>query len=403
MRVLLIVLATLAFAGAVHASGAQPAIQHRDPTLSPDGRLIAYLSLAGRNQRGHLMVMRADGTHTRRLAPARAGKPWWSPDGKLIAYVDRDVYVVSPTGGRSHRLTQEYGSTGGIVITGWIDARTIAYQVNDCCIVGGVQYFWEATVTLGGEQVDHDSDAEIICNISVTCGDGSVTSPDGTRVVTTSKDPDGTERLQLSGAGLDPVDLGAGCCAYWADRGRRLVWHGPGLGYLWIIADANGADRHELTWNGVPLQPPFPEWSPDGKLVGVIAKVNGKRQVFVGAGNGADLHPITSEPRGVPELEVGPLWSAHGRWLLYPTLDGRAVSTMAIAPDGSQRHVLVGWRLPYQPPIFWDETWYSLDWAAGDASAVYYDYTGCGGSAIYRVSAATGRATRLTNPCPPRR
>ena len=52
----------------------------RDPAASPDGRLIAYTGPGSQ-----IWTMRADGSH--RHAVARGSEPAWSPDGKRIVFV----------------------------------------------------------------------------------------------------------------------------------------------------------------------------------------------------------------------------------------------------------------------------------------------------------------------------
>src|SRR5919201_5098954 len=53
------------------------------PTLSPDGRFIAYRSEP--QEYPQLWVMNADGSGQHRLTPD-GGFPTWSPDGSMIAY-----------------------------------------------------------------------------------------------------------------------------------------------------------------------------------------------------------------------------------------------------------------------------------------------------------------------------
>jgi hypothetical protein len=401
MRVLLVVVAGLVLTGGVHAS-TPAAVQDHFPALSPDGQLIAFARFVGNGQRGRLIVMRRDGTHARALAPARNEPPRWSPDGSLVAYVDRDVYVVSPTGGRAHRLTHEYSSagspTGGIHGVRWVDARTIAYEVYDCCIVGGVEYWWEATVTLGGEQVDHASDAAIICNISVTC-DGPrapVTSADGSRAVTFTIGVDGVTRLTLAGSGLDPVDLGPGAAVVWAPGDAHFAWQVEDGS--WTVADRDGQNGHAL-----PAQ--WPNWSSDGARIAFTAKVEGHMQLWSSAGDGSDPKQLTHEPKGVSDsVTLGWIWSSHDRWLFYDVTVGQTLETVVLRPDGMSRHVLVRWHARFDKGAYsWDDSWVSLDWGPGDATAVYYDYAPCAGTAIYRVNVATAQVTRLTNPCTSRR
>jgi TolB protein len=145
-----------------------------EPRWSPDGKQIAFVS--GRDGKGHIFVMRADGTGTRRVtdsaeedshptwsadgkflvfsregalfrqavaggaatrvlkdAPGAAADPAYSPDGTHIAYDYRqpgsgvrEVYVMSADGSDAHKLTN----------LGWVsgyptwspDGKTIAFM-----------------------------------------------------------------------------------------------------------------------------------------------------------------------------------------------------------------------------------------------------------------------------------
>jgi len=86
-----------------------------DPTWSPDGRQMAYVS----NESGRPMVyrMNADGGGKQRLTFAGVynATPTWAPNGKKIGFagwIDRhfDIFVMNPDGTHIERLTKDQGN-----------------------------------------------------------------------------------------------------------------------------------------------------------------------------------------------------------------------------------------------------------------------------------------------------
>jgi tol-pal system beta propeller repeat protein TolB len=108
------------------------------PAWSPDGKWLVYAqAVLHCSPGGALHVVRADGTHARRLAhDAKCyGYPAWSPDGKRIAYASWNlapgelptIWTMNLTGAGRHQLTR--GSTAPSDDPAWSpDGRTIAFR-----------------------------------------------------------------------------------------------------------------------------------------------------------------------------------------------------------------------------------------------------------------------------------
>jgi Tol biopolymer transport system component len=84
-----------------------------EPSLSPDGKLIAYASDRSGEDHLDIWVQAVDGPDSRRLTtdPADDREPAFSPDGRAIAFrSEREgggVYVVSPDGGDARLLAPQ--------------------------------------------------------------------------------------------------------------------------------------------------------------------------------------------------------------------------------------------------------------------------------------------------------
>ncbi len=111
----------------------QSATFEAQPTWSPDGRRIAFVSNDAGNS--DLYLMNADGTSWAQLTadPARDSGPTWSPTGSSIAFhTDRDgnneIYLIDTDGSNLQRLTDDPASDVG---ASWShDGTRIAFNSN---------------------------------------------------------------------------------------------------------------------------------------------------------------------------------------------------------------------------------------------------------------------------------
>jgi Tol biopolymer transport system component len=185
------------------------------PSLSPDGRTIAFI-----DSRSRLGTIGIDGRGRRRLdLPVAAERPAWSPDSSEIAFEgtkagNTDIYVVDANGTHLRRLTTSR----------WIDQ-------------------WPAWAPDGGTIVYDNTGPNAIDPNGDTTTSRLYTVP----VV------GGTARLLAPLTGVSAPS--------WSPDGTKIAFKHAVHG-LWIM-DANGTHAHEL----LPWPRFSPRWSPDGTKI----------------------------------------------------------------------------------------------------------------------------------------
>jgi TolB protein len=162
-----------------------------DPTWSPDGKSIAFVSVRGGAP--DVYVMRGDGTHVRRIThdAATESELTWSPRGDRIAFVrvppgggDRDIWSVRPSGGAERDLTND--PTVYDVDPAWSpDGTRIAYSGagHPHGSVGGDLWVMNADGT-GAAALEHETNG-------YSDGAFPAWSPDGTTIAFTANDGTG--------------------------------------------------------------------------------------------------------------------------------------------------------------------------------------------------------------------
>ena len=108
---------------------------NHEPSWSPDGTKIAFVSEPNRGGNPEIYVMNANGKNPVRLTrnPGWDADPSWSPDGTKIAFESRrnetmDIYTIEPDGRNLVRLTKD--AAGGNSPSWSPDGREIAYATK---------------------------------------------------------------------------------------------------------------------------------------------------------------------------------------------------------------------------------------------------------------------------------
>jgi Tol biopolymer transport system component len=218
-----------------------------DPTLSPDGRTIAYRSEP--HDYPELWVMNADGTGQRQLTPD-GGFPTWSPDGSMLAYAPAGgpsgmswIAIMDADGSGQRRLPH----TDGGEYPAWSpDAKRIIFNSN---LSGGPLL---SIVDVDGSRVVDLS--------SVGSGHEVDWSPDGQSILFASS-RDRTDNyneiyaMRPDGSGVRRLTATRGETPAWSPDGRHIVYSMGGLFVMRANGSCIGALRLET--GGTT----FPDWA----------------------------------------------------------------------------------------------------------------------------------------------
>ena len=229
-----------------------------DPSLSPDGKRIAFVAVAKDDVKGDLWVMDVGGGDRRQLTESKAktlvNSPSWSPDGKRIAFTrmaaqngpptDAEIVIVDADGKNEKSL-------GKGLMPAWSpDGKQVLYTTLE---KGGD---FEPRLTV------MDADGGNAKQLFKTPSMMGAFAPDGKRIAymgapTTKNttphiyaaDADGSQAAQVTSQG-DTFEVGP----RWSADGKRLVFsrmpnakNGPPKTASIVVMDADGKNETELT------------------------------------------------------------------------------------------------------------------------------------------------------------
>lgn len=239
-----------------------------DPSLSPDGKRMVYITVIERREQ--LFIMNVDGTGSVQLTHDDADHedPAWSPDGKTIAfaYVKDKLEIISllnaDGSGMQHLTPQNVRA----IHPNWSpDGSKLAYCTDDDL----------------APPRKNDSDILVIDM--------------NTRRIT---------KLITGGVNTYPA---------WSPDGKRIAFRrmsGESNSEV-FIANADGTGARNLTNH--PAFDGWPAWSPDGTRIAFASNRNSSYQIFIMNADGADVRLLANtEGRA-----TAPQWGRDGARIYF--------------------------------------------------------------------------------------
>jgi TolB protein len=242
--------------------------QNLDPSFSPDGRRMVYISVvAGREQ---LFVSSTDGKDVRQLTADSVDHedPAWSPDGAQIAFVyltkTTEQIALLPAGGGSPRVLTP--SSERAIHPNWApDSRHLAY-----------------------------------------CTDDDLAPPQKNAAAIRVMDLVTHQVRELITGGVNTYPA-------WSPDGRHIAFRrilGETNSEV-FLADSDGTNVRNLTNH--PAFDGWPAWSPDGQYLAFASNRDGDYQIYVMRTDGTGVRLVTrSTGRG-----TAPKWTPDGRAIYF--------------------------------------------------------------------------------------
>lgn len=239
-----------------------------DPSLSPDGKRIVYISvISGKEQ---LFIINANGTGAVQLTHDDVDHedPDWSPDGKRIAFVllkekTEAIAIMNIDGSNVRQLTPKDERA---IHPRWSpDGSKLAYCTDDDL----------------APPRKNDSDIRVIDMAS--------------KRITT---------LITGGVNTYPD---------WSPDGKKIAFRrmvGESNSEV-FVANADGSDAHNITNH--PAFDGWPAWSPDGSKIAFASNRNSSYQIFIMNADGSDVRLLANtEGRA-----TAPKWGRDGMRIYF--------------------------------------------------------------------------------------
>jgi len=346
---------------------------HHSPSLSPDGRMLAFVDSAQGVPQVWLKFLGEGEPVAITSGDAAASRPRFSPKGDRIVFERRrrGIWSVPPLGGTPRMVVEDGGCPsffpdgGRIVFDRGRELWTATLDGADTHRVEGVGenfFSWYvrrcATVSPDGRQIAYfqpergpNGDLWVVpaaggaprrLTFDVASGGHPVFSPDGGSVIFASTRGGSLTlwRVPVGGGAPEPVTTGAGDDdePEISGDGRRLVYTNARHAWALMLFDTATARSREVLERRSPITGPV--FAPAGDRIAFFARTEEREQVFVVGADGDGLQQVT---RG-RNPAVMPRWSPDGASLYYFHEEDPGGLLRSPLSGGAERTVVPGWR-----------------------------------------------------------
>ena len=303
---------------------------------SPDGKYLAVPDGATGQESQAIYLISVDSGHKRRLTPLAPQflydeMPTISPDGRVVAFVRgasfqvNDIYVAPAAGGEPRRLS--FDKVWIIGLTWTADGRSIVFSSNR----SGLRSLWRISATggqpepLSGAGTDTQSPSisphanrliylRSVFDINIWRTPG----PTATARNTTPEPLINSTRVDA----FPQFSPDSKRIAFTSDRsGSWEVW----------VSDNEGKNPLQLTALGGPAIHEV-AWFPDGQRLAFDCRLEGHSDIFLVGAQGGKPHRLTTEPAD----DLRPSISRDGRWVYFVSNRSGRMQVWKTPAEGGQ-------------------------------------------------------------------
>ena len=320
---------------------------HRWPSLSPDGRMVAFVSDAGGMPQVWIKNLGTGDPIQITFGDLPAVRPRWSAQGDRIIYTRSGggIWSVPPLGGEPRQILKD----------GWNadvspDGRGLVFEKAGQIFIADadgvvvtqlprlprrlIDHYGDSWPTFSpdgksvavflGEQGRYGDywilpSAERSSPSHVRPSGGRCTSLDsrreGARLASARSGSVNLWRVPVDGGPPEALTTGAGedLDPVVSPDGRTLLFANVKRTWAVVVQDLHSGTRRTLLEQRTPLA--FPRYSPDGGRIALMGRNSrGEMQLFVMDADGSNLTAVTD---GGGELNIMPQWSGDGETLYF--------------------------------------------------------------------------------------